>query len=747
MLITFLKKLNYIFPTLVFLTVSCGWQTDFGGVEKKYFTPVKTDLTYLRDGWGRYVYLRGVNVSGSTKVPTSENPISYVGKPFPLTDAQKYFQTISDLGFNSIRLLINWEGIEPYERGLYDEDYLEYIRRIVEIAGDYNIYVLLDMHQDAWSRHLFVKYSDRPYYTDSNGNRVEPPPGSLESMVLSLVPDENGNYQDMIRGDGAPKWAVQAILPERKMDSKYWGTPRILGSINSQTIQTLINLLGNLSGTSVSSSTEMPWLDDFIERLPPEFDFNETTDFLPWTSWGINGFLSLDVQRSFISFFAGDVIYPEREIDGVSIKDYLQEAYINAWLEVVKRVKDYPNVIGYDIMNEPIGIFLTYTAAALYFQTGMADGVKKLFEDFLGKDMGDQVFELVTSLNLIPSDSSEETVRKWGFEGVNLGGIMDLNYGFDAKFLQPFYERAGRAIQELDPDAIIWFEPSLNASLVLGNLLQGTMEINMTKPRGINQVVYAPHWYADIYPFIGFNMPPRNFTVSEVRFRDYTQNIKSVFDKSAYSLGNIPVVFGEFGTYFNFGGIEKSMEEDYEVSATILDNYYETFESMGISSILWCFSPENDPRFGDQWNKEDFSILGPDRLPRGEEAYSRPYPKFLSGKLIRMHFYSKYHYFDPHKGIPNPEKEFYLEFESKETSAPTEIFVPRIQYPDGFFVWLSDGTITFDESSQTLYFIPQNDEPQITHWIKFLPPIEGNENSDWDYFVENSTGRIVERAK
>ena len=35
-------------------------------------------------------------------------------------------------------------------------------------------------------------------------------------------------------------------------------------------------------------------------------------------------------------------------------------------------------------------------------------------------------------------------------------------------------------------------------------------------------------------------------------------------------------------------------------------------------------------------------------------------------------------------------------------SAPTEIFVPRFQYPKGFDVALSSGTFAFDESDQVL---------------------------------------------
>jgi len=51
-------------------------------------TRLTTDRSYLRDGYGRYVFLHGVNTSGSTKVPVAIDAKtgvpSYVGTPFPL---------------------------------------------------------------------------------------------------------------------------------------------------------------------------------------------------------------------------------------------------------------------------------------------------------------------------------------------------------------------------------------------------------------------------------------------------------------------------------------------------------------------------------------------------------------------------------------------------------------------------------------------------------------------------------------
>ena len=105
--------------------------------------------------------------------------------------------------------------------------------------------------------------------------------------------------------------------------------------------------------------------------------------------------------------------------------------------------------------------------------------------------------------------------------------------------------------------------------------------------------VFAPHYYTDIYPFLGEDADHREFTAEEVRHRDYTEEIKAVVEKSAFSLGNIPVMLGEYGTYFNFGGIERSMEENYIVYTEIIDNYYEALETLMLHHTHWCYSPEN----------------------------------------------------------------------------------------------------------------------------------------------------------
>jgi hypothetical protein len=56
------------------------------------------------------------------------------------------------VGPDVLRLLTTWEAIEHAGPGQYDEEYLTYLRAIVEKAAEYDIACFIDPHQDVWSR-------------------------------------------------------------------------------------------------------------------------------------------------------------------------------------------------------------------------------------------------------------------------------------------------------------------------------------------------------------------------------------------------------------------------------------------------------------------------------------------------------------------------------------------------------------------------------------------------------------------
>jgi aryl-phospho-beta-D-glucosidase BglC (GH1 family) len=929
------------------------------------------DRNFLRDAQGRFLSFHGINVAGSSKVPAwiretgkawrpfaladldlrpNAFDASFVGRPFAVDpgwtpsddpvakpnlamgfdNVRSEIRKLRDAGFDSFRLLFQWEAIEPRAKGQYDAEYLHYMKNVVAIAAELGVYVLADFHQDMVSRYITSRYNDAPSWTTQDGKVVAAEPESVESMVLALFPP----YNNQVRGDGMPGWAVQAALPEKDMrpENVYWGTPRLVSQFSPDLLCKVYKLYSFVTAdpdaepdttaqlidfacskidpgspnyepdggreavcdavSSLSDDDLDPWLKHIAAyacntKTPigtpgtdPAFPPEKSVDLLPFSQWSLGYIVSLDTDRANAAFFGSDRAFPGLyvrecrdgraavnsltdcpadkvvmpthtvcrdpgrdtwQVEGCkdpkeeywSVRDYLQDAYAGAWIAVVNALKGQANVIGYDLMNEPIGFNLILAIQALV-QLGnvnddaILDLVKGLIDDPV---LAAAIARVVPALGLIPSlpelppepvapvaplppaamtceapaagapdaekqayakclvdlgnyvtakskydadlaayttqttkgadgkspydllmDAAEakrkSVLKAWGliWEGpdnaepskvtkanaefsMDLFNLIDLNTSFDWSYLRPFYQRIGAAILEEDPGALFYIEGSMG----LGSV---GYDLGMPTPDGLEgHVVFAPHHYEDIYPFIGFNMNPRFFKVEEIAYRDYTEGMKNAALLATRSLGNAPVVFGEFGSYYNFNGIEQSIADDYLITKHVYDNYFEGYESLFASRMLWCYSPDNTKQDGDLWNKEDFSIQGPDGKWRAEKAWARPHARALAGEPISTHFYSPYHLFSPDKGLPDPVGEFEVRYKAKGTPAPTEVSIPYdIQYPEGFFVWLSDGQAFYDHGRRTLFHLPSDDAPGVEHWVRVLPPIEGRPALGWQYF-------------
>jgi endoglycosylceramidase len=94
------------------------------------------------------------------------------------------FAQMRPLGYDAIRLNLSWSLLEP-QPGRIDSRYLDRIAQVVGWARAAGIYVVLDMHQDAWSKYLYS--------------------GPYESCFPPM---------QRIQGfDGAPLWASAHVAP------------------------------------------------------------------------------------------------------------------------------------------------------------------------------------------------------------------------------------------------------------------------------------------------------------------------------------------------------------------------------------------------------------------------------------------------------------------------------------------------------------------------------------------------------
>ncbi|MQY06473.1 cellulase family glycosylhydrolase [Actinomadura macrotermitis] len=136
---------------------------------------VRGDRPRIVDAAGRQVLLRGVNVNQLVDFYT-EDP--KVPSTRPLTEDD--FRQMAGLGFNVVRLGMSWSKVEP-SPGRYDPSYLARVDQAVAWAAKYDMYTVLDMHQDGWNN------QPTPAGTSC-------PPGTSK----------------MSGYDGAPAWATHA---------------------------------------------------------------------------------------------------------------------------------------------------------------------------------------------------------------------------------------------------------------------------------------------------------------------------------------------------------------------------------------------------------------------------------------------------------------------------------------------------------------------------------------------------------
>lgn len=116
------------------------------------------------DEHARTLMLRGVNLAGSSKIPSAprvEPPdekffdyrnVSFVGRPFALQDADEHLERLRAWGLTFLRFVVTWEAIAHRGPDEYDNAYLDYVRAVIQKAGEYGFRVLIDPHQDVWSR-------------------------------------------------------------------------------------------------------------------------------------------------------------------------------------------------------------------------------------------------------------------------------------------------------------------------------------------------------------------------------------------------------------------------------------------------------------------------------------------------------------------------------------------------------------------------------------------------------------------
>jgi endoglycosylceramidase len=155
---------------------------DFAG------SPLGVHCNQLVDSQGRTVLLHGLNarVGGVFDVTFSDGRLPVEPIPaFTSDDAAR----IRALGFNALRLPIQWSAIEPTEDGGFDDSYLDTVAATVSLCQAAGLLVLLDFHQDAYSKE--IGEDGEPLWA------IVPPPTQLLGGPLGGTLPDGGSSPDL----------------------------------------------------------------------------------------------------------------------------------------------------------------------------------------------------------------------------------------------------------------------------------------------------------------------------------------------------------------------------------------------------------------------------------------------------------------------------------------------------------------------------------------------------------------------
>lgn len=595
------------------------------------------------DASGRRTMLRGINLGGSSKLPTipdgatykregffDHKTVSFVGRPFPLAEADEHFMRLKTYGFNFLRFLVTWEAIEHAGPGIYDEAYLDYLTQIVKKAGEYDFNLFIDPHEDVWSR--FTGGDGAPGWT------LE-----LAGFDLHNLNASGAAVIHCIRGDPYPRmlWPTNNFkLAAASMWTLFFGGRDFAPSLT-------------VDGISIQDYLQEHYINAIVQvamrlkGMPNVIGYDTLNE--PARGWigyrdllHESGRLTLYESPTVLQSMAlGEGIPQNVDVWGLNLlglrktgKRWLNENGVRAWQTGRKCIWRTEGVWDVDARGMPV---------------------------------------------ILKPDH---------FSRVN-----NQSVDFSRDYLLPFIRDFVQKVRAIDPQAVIFVEEEPDQRPNFG-------QVDTIKP-----FVNATHWY-DVTTLLSKRfIRPMTIDATTEKIvlggkkveRSFARQLAAI-KHASIEMGNVPTLIGEFGIPFDMMSKKAYQSGNYGSQVAALDRSYRAMEINRLDTTLWNYTADNSNERGDLWNDEDFSIYSSDQRTdpesldsggRAWEAFLRPYPQRTAGT-------PKQFCFDYQSGT------FQFEYIGDVSNLPTEIFVPQRQYPHGIEVTLSDGSYEYDPAEQRL---------------------------------------------
>ncbi|CAM1510681.1 Fc.00g010160.m01.CDS01 [Cosmosporella sp. VM-42] len=717
--------------------------------------PIRIQDGQFADNYGRTLCLRGLNVSGASKLPTEPNGLSHLtdgfyehrtvtftGRPFPIEEAPLHFRRLRAWGMSLVRLLVTWESIGhsgPNPDTDLDLEYIAYLRTLVDLMPKYGIKCFICAHQDVWSR--------------------------------------------FSGGSGAPGWTFEA------------------------------------AGLDIEAFTETGAAyvhgQDEERRANGHHNAKEPSGPFLWPS----GYQKLAASTMATLFWAGDALAPrlkcqrvspsnQQRIEEVSIQSLLQDAFIEAFGQLADAIGGLEACIGFEPLNEPhrglINLHNFYgwnydtdlhighypsLAQALALGSGYSQTVNFYVKSwpfptrishrsvvdpkgrsawlshdpntspFGSQGMGQCVWKAHGVWEWDDKKQTPVVLRPEYFDTDHRPGREGQKVEWYRDFYGPFLQRFSERVSRGRPQLLSFIEPipnefvppwptdsDQNGATISKQTYAVKTVIDSRRPQNF---VYAPHFYdlnvlfSKYHAWMSVNVQGLSrgmFVLRALYFgakglrKNYKKQISNILNYGRASLGQVPTVIGEVGIPFDINGGAAFQSGRYKEQRQLMHALIGAMEDNNVAFTLWNYNPHNRVEYGDGWNKEDFSItngdeveengpLRPDYRNRGHEdnelyrggrlldVVIRPYAAKVAGQPLRSSWDCRtLRYEFEWKSIGSATEK------TTEKSCLTEVFLPKYHYGgQKIRVHISDGEWTFDREKQTLYVRQEKNGKDVVH--------------------------------
>ncbi|KAF2130156.1 glycoside hydrolase family 5 protein [Dothidotthia symphoricarpi CBS 119687] len=565
---------------------------------------LRIDGRTFRDPQNREVTLHGINCAADAKFPaTPDQPshvsdnffdgdnVSFVNRPFSLSDSAEHFSRLRSWGYNTIRYIFTWEAIEHAGPGIYDEEWIEHTISILRKAKEYGFYIFMDPHQDVWSR--FSGGSGAPMWTlYACGLNPQFFAVTEAALVQNTYPDPS-TFPKMIWATNYTRMVCQVMFT-LFFGGKNFAPKAIIDGKNIQDY-----LQDHYIGAC----------EHLAQRIHAAGDL-EYDPVIGWESMN-------EPNRGLIGFSDISVIPKEQQLKKGTTP--------TAWQAILTGSGRACEIDTWDFGG--MGPFKS--GSALIDPEGKTAWLPADYdESHYGwkRDPGWKLGECLWAQHGVWDPTSDTLLKKDYFsKNPENGASIDYEY-FTNNYYLAHYRKYSKMVRSVFPDAIMFCQPPV---LEIPPTIKGTADDDPN-------MVFSPHfydgitlitkkwnrvWNVDVFGVLRgkYLTPAFAIKIGENAIRNcFAHQLRAIRDEGTEHMGVHPCVFTEIGIPYDMDDQYAYKTGNYSSQIAALDaNHFALEESEASGFALWTYVATVSQRgnthyWGDQWNGEDLSIYSLD---------------------------------------------------------------------------------------------------------------------------------------